>query len=272
MDVPSGRRIYHVQTAEKIPTRAVLRARGTRRARLPARAATTPWSRSPAPWSTWPTPISRSSSTPPRAAISPLLARARRVPLAGAAAAAARTTQQTAVMAANEIRAARSRARRAASHHRLPHHAPGRPEDQRHPQRRRGAVGHPPAARRNARRSDGPAAPHGARQFRRDLGRPRPGDAGHRAPARLDTALYRTMEDACFSKSSPNGLVVPYMLRGATDGAFLRAKGHAGLRRAAVPCARTAKAAPTATTSASRWPTWSAARALLWEIVLALDR
>jgi acetylornithine deacetylase/succinyl-diaminopimelate desuccinylase-like protein len=28
MDTPSGRRIYHVQTAEKVPTRAILRARG----------------------------------------------------------------------------------------------------------------------------------------------------------------------------------------------------------------------------------------------------
>jgi acetylornithine deacetylase/succinyl-diaminopimelate desuccinylase-like protein len=44
------------------------------------------------------------------------------------------------------------------------------------------------------------------------------------APSTLDTALYRAMERV-FLKNSPNGLVLPYMQRGATDGAFLRAQG-----------------------------------------------
>jgi acetylornithine deacetylase/succinyl-diaminopimelate desuccinylase-like protein len=43
-------------------------------------------------------------------------------------------------------------------------------------------------------------------------------------PSPLDTALYRRMEEV-FAKASPNAMVVPYMQRGATDGSFLRQKG-----------------------------------------------
>ncbi len=43
-------------------------------------------------------------------------------------------------------------------------------------------------------------------------------------PSPLDTVLYRKMEDV-LARSHPKSLVVPYMIRGATDGAFLRSKG-----------------------------------------------
>jgi acetylornithine deacetylase/succinyl-diaminopimelate desuccinylase-like protein len=45
-------------------------------------------------------------------------------------------------------------------------------------------------------------------------------------PSSMNTALYKTMERV-LPKSSPHALVVPLMARGATDGAFLRAKGMA---------------------------------------------
>ncbi|MGH9657934.1 MAG: M20/M25/M40 family metallo-hydrolase [Bryobacteraceae bacterium] len=45
-------------------------------------------------------------------------------------------------------------------------------------------------------------------------------------PSSLTTALYLAMEQA-FRVATPRAVVVPYMQRGATDGAFLRAKGMA---------------------------------------------
>jgi acetylornithine deacetylase/succinyl-diaminopimelate desuccinylase-like protein len=45
-------------------------------------------------------------------------------------------------------------------------------------------------------------------------------------PSSTSTALYKAME-AVFSEVSPHALIVPYMQRGATDGSFLREKGMA---------------------------------------------
>jgi acetylornithine deacetylase/succinyl-diaminopimelate desuccinylase-like protein len=45
-------------------------------------------------------------------------------------------------------------------------------------------------------------------------------------PSSLTTALYKNMEEA-FTASTPNAEVIPYMQRGATDGSFLRQKGMA---------------------------------------------
>ena len=45
-------------------------------------------------------------------------------------------------------------------------------------------------------------------------------------PSSISTALYKTME-AVFAQASPHALIVPYMQRGATDGSFLRQKGMA---------------------------------------------
>jgi acetylornithine deacetylase/succinyl-diaminopimelate desuccinylase-like protein len=43
-------------------------------------------------------------------------------------------------------------------------------------------------------------------------------------PSRVSTLLYRAMQQA-FSAAAPGALVIPYMVRGATDGSFLRQKG-----------------------------------------------
>jgi len=45
-------------------------------------------------------------------------------------------------------------------------------------------------------------------------------------PSSLSTPLYKSMESA-FAAATPRALVVPYMQRGATDGSFLRQKGMA---------------------------------------------
>ena len=43
-------------------------------------------------------------------------------------------------------------------------------------------------------------------------------------PSRTSTALYRAMQEA-FTTAAPDALAIPYMVRGATDGSFLREKG-----------------------------------------------
>jgi acetylornithine deacetylase/succinyl-diaminopimelate desuccinylase-like protein len=45
-------------------------------------------------------------------------------------------------------------------------------------------------------------------------------------PSSLTSALYVAM-DKVFRESEPNALVVPFLMRGTTDGAYLRAKGMA---------------------------------------------
>jgi acetylornithine deacetylase/succinyl-diaminopimelate desuccinylase-like protein len=45
-------------------------------------------------------------------------------------------------------------------------------------------------------------------------------------PSSLTTPLYRAMEKV-FRAAAPNALVVPFLMRGTTDGAYLRAKGMA---------------------------------------------
>jgi acetylornithine deacetylase/succinyl-diaminopimelate desuccinylase-like protein len=53
-------------------------------------------------------------------------------------------------------------------------------------------------------------------------------EPGHERPAgrpsSLSTVLYRTMESV-LRQAAPRARVLPYMQRGATDGAFLRRKG-----------------------------------------------
>jgi acetylornithine deacetylase/succinyl-diaminopimelate desuccinylase-like protein len=43
-------------------------------------------------------------------------------------------------------------------------------------------------------------------------------------PSRTSTALYRAMQQA-FTTAAPDAIAIPYMVRGATDGSFLREKG-----------------------------------------------
>jgi acetylornithine deacetylase/succinyl-diaminopimelate desuccinylase-like protein len=45
-------------------------------------------------------------------------------------------------------------------------------------------------------------------------------------PSSLTSPLYRAMEKV-FRAAAPNALVVPFLMRGTTDGAYLRAKGMA---------------------------------------------
>jgi acetylornithine deacetylase/succinyl-diaminopimelate desuccinylase-like protein len=45
-------------------------------------------------------------------------------------------------------------------------------------------------------------------------------------PSSLTSPLYRAMEKV-FREDAPNGMVVPFLMRGTTDGAYLRAKGMA---------------------------------------------
>jgi len=45
-------------------------------------------------------------------------------------------------------------------------------------------------------------------------------------PSSLTTPLYLAMEKV-FQRAFPRAVVIPYMSRGATDGAFLREKGMA---------------------------------------------
>jgi acetylornithine deacetylase/succinyl-diaminopimelate desuccinylase-like protein len=45
-------------------------------------------------------------------------------------------------------------------------------------------------------------------------------------PSSLTSVLYKAMEKV-FHQSASNALVVPFLMRGATDGAYLRAKGMA---------------------------------------------
>ena len=45
-------------------------------------------------------------------------------------------------------------------------------------------------------------------------------------PSSMTTALYVAMEKV-FHAAAPNALVVPFLMRGTTDGAYLRAKGMA---------------------------------------------
>src|SRR5207249_977382 len=45
-------------------------------------------------------------------------------------------------------------------------------------------------------------------------------------PSSLTSPLYQAMEKV-FRETAPNALVVPFMMRGTTDGGYLRAKGMA---------------------------------------------
>jgi acetylornithine deacetylase/succinyl-diaminopimelate desuccinylase-like protein len=45
-------------------------------------------------------------------------------------------------------------------------------------------------------------------------------------PSSLTSPLYKAMEQV-FREAMPNALVVPFLMRGTTDGAYLRAKGMA---------------------------------------------
>jgi acetylornithine deacetylase/succinyl-diaminopimelate desuccinylase-like protein len=89
-------------------------------------------------------------------------------------------------------------------------------------------------------------------------------------PSSLTTELYKTM-DTVFQKASPHALVVPYMQRGATDGSFLRAKGMAVYGVAAF-----VRDGPESRAHGNderiSWTNLDAGTNLLWEIVTGVSR
>ncbi|MFB3827419.1 MAG: M20/M25/M40 family metallo-hydrolase [Bryobacteraceae bacterium] len=217
----SGTRIYQVQTAEKIPTRAVLRARGTAghaslpRADNPVLAV----ARALVNLADADQPVSLNSTTRRYFAalakvkeyrwLAPLLPR-----LANA---------RTAVMAANEIRwrepeldaqlrttVAPTMLRAGVKINMIPNAAEAEVDIRRLPDETAAEV----FARLRRLVNDSAVEVL-----------PAPGqEMPATEPSATDTALYRAMEKA-FLAATPGALVVPCMQRGATDAAFLRAKG-----------------------------------------------
>jgi acetylornithine deacetylase/succinyl-diaminopimelate desuccinylase-like protein len=223
MDVPSGRRLFHIQTSEKVPTRVLLHARGTAghgslpRADNPVVAL----ARALVRLADYEEPV-RLNSTTRRylstiagldefrwlAPLLPLLDKPGSV-LAAAAGirnrdpeidAQLRTTISPTVLAAgSKVNV-------------IPNTAEAQLDVRRLPDETREEV----FAR--------------IRHVVHDTSvevLPAPGDEMPATePSSLSTPLYRTMQ-AVFRKSTPNALIVPYMQRGATDGSFLRQKGMA---------------------------------------------
>ena len=267
LDVPSGRRLYHVQTAEKIPTRAVLRARGSAgHASMPTRDnPVVALSRAVVNLTDADQPVELNATTRRYLSLltradefgwlAPLLPRLYR--------------KQTAVMAANEIRErdpeldAQLRTtvcptilRAGQKINVIPNTAEAQLDIRRLPGETRAEV---MARLRHMVRDNSIEILDAPGQ-----------DMPATAPSPLDTALYRAMERV-FLKSSPNGLVLPYMLRGATDGAFLRARG---MPVYGVPLFVREDREGRAHGNDERLGVANLQRgaALLWEIVTALDR
>jgi len=221
MDVRSGRRIYHVQTTEKIPTRAVLRARGVAgHASLPrADNPVVTLARALVRLAEADQPVRLNDTTrryfadlatlPEYRWLAPLLGKLRNVRTAGSAAneirgrdpeleAQLRTSiSPTMLQAGIKINVIPNAAEAQLDIRRLPTES---------------------SAEIFAR----------LRKIVNDSAieiTPAPGQEMPPAePSPLDTVLYKAMEQV-FLKASPGALVVPYMQRGATDGAFLRQKG-----------------------------------------------
>ena len=89
-------------------------------------------------------------------------------------------------------------------------------------------------------------------------------------PSSLTTALYKKMEEV-FQASSSNAKVIPYMQRGATDGSFLRQKGMAVY---GIPAFLREDRTSRAHGNDERISVKSleAGAGLLWDIVLAVSR
>src|SRR5574340_777643 len=219
--LPSGTRIYQVQTAEKIPTRAVLRARGMAgHASLPrADNPVVSVARALVNLADADQPVSFNSTTrryfsalakvPEYRWLAPLLPRLAHT--------------RTAVMAANEIRTqdpeldaqlrttvAPTMLRAGVKINVIPNAAEAQVDIRRLPNETAAEV----FARLRRMVNDSAVEVL-----------PAPGQEMPAAePSSIDTALYKAMEKA-FLTATPGALVVPYMQRGATDGACLREKG-----------------------------------------------
>ncbi|HZT33901.1 MAG TPA: M20/M25/M40 family metallo-hydrolase [Bryobacteraceae bacterium] len=223
MDVPSGKRVYQVQTTEKIPTRVVLRAHGTAghgslpRLDNPVVAL----SRAVVRLADADQPVRLNSTTRRYLAamskledfrwLAPLLPRLQQEPTAVGAARQIRerdpelaaqlstTVSPTMLGAGTKINV-------------IPNVAEAQVDVRRLPNETREEV----IARLRRLIHDNAVEVL-----------PAPGqDMPATEPSSLTTELYRNME-AVFQQASPNSLVVPYMQRGATDGSYLRQKGMA---------------------------------------------
>ncbi len=223
LDVPSGRRIYQIQTTEKVPTRVVLTAKGTAgHGSLPrqdnpvvhlARAVTRIAElEQPVQLNTTTSRyLSEISKLPDYAWLVPILAKLE--------------NDSTAIAAASEIEARdpelNTMLRTSASPTMLsagfkvnviPNLATAQVDVRRLPTETRQEI----EARFRTAIND-PAV-----TVSREPGQDMPATE----PSSLTTPLFLAMEKV-FHEATPNAMVVPYMSRGATDGSFLRQKGMA---------------------------------------------
>ena len=113
-----------------------------------------------------------------------------------------------------------------AAHHRHSHHAECRDQNQQHPQHRGSPGGRPPVAERNCRGGPGAVPADRRRSGRRDTLVPGPQLPATESSPRT-SAAYRSLERAIGRVYPRQSAVVPFMSRGATDGSFLRARGVA---------------------------------------------
>jgi acetylornithine deacetylase/succinyl-diaminopimelate desuccinylase-like protein len=223
MDLPSARRVYQIQTAEKVPTRAILLAQGTAghgslpRPDNPVVAL----SRAIVRLADTDQPVRLNSTTRRYLTtlstldefgwLAPLLPALQRPHTALAAAAEIRsrepeldaqlrtTISPTMLQAGSKINVIPNSAEAQLDVRRLP--------DETREEvlaRLRHIVNDPAVEVRLAAEQEMPAT----------------------EPSSLTTDLYKTME-AVFRAATPHAVIVPYMQRGATDGSFLRQKGMA---------------------------------------------
>ena len=221
MNAPPGRRVYHIQTTEKIPTRVILRARGTAgHASLPLPDnPVVALARALVKLAETDQPVELNDTTRNYFAamarleayrwLAPLLPRLNR--------------RQTAIAAANEIRARDAeldaQLRASVSPTML---AAGLKIN---------VIPNTAEAQIDVRRLPTETGAEVIARLRRIVNDTAlevlaaPGqEMPHAAPSPLDSSLYKRMHQV-FLKASPDALVVPFMQRGATDGAFLRVRG-----------------------------------------------
>ncbi len=223
MDLPSGVRLFQIQTSEKIPTRVVLSARGTAgHGSLPrADNAVVRLARAICRLADADQPVRMNTTTrryfkeiaklPDYRWLAPLLPRLENPASATAAAnqiraketelsAMLRTTvSPTMLSAGQKINVIPNVAEAQIDVRRLPNETPEEVLDR---------------FRRILNDSAVEVRPAGGQEM------------PPTEPSSLTTALYKAMERA-LRRSHPKAAVVPFMVRGATDGAFLRQKGMA---------------------------------------------
>lgn len=223
LDAPSGRRVYQVQTAEKVPTRVMLRARGSAgHASLPrADNPVVALARALVRVMDADQPVRLNATTrryfteigklPDYAWLVPLIRKL--------------NNERTAVMAANEIRArdteldaqlrttiSPTMLQAGVKINIIPNVAEARLDVRRLPDETAAEV--IARLRRSINDSGVEVLPAGGQEMPAT------------DPSSLHTSLYRAMERV-YQSVCPACLVAPYMQRGATDGAFLRQKGMA---------------------------------------------